>query len=271
MSFLSKILGGGAIKEGMKIADKAFYTTQEKEENAIKLAEAYGQNSTASSKARRFMMKLFSIPFILCFVTGFFYLLLGKNTQVNNIINYVNTWNMPFIVTTMVLCYFGRQALAEREANKRIKNLTLLREKEIKNKETDPFLEQNKKLLVKHEGLKLKPYRCTANKLTIGVGRNLEDRGITEDEAFCLLENDIKEVLKDLKNKISFYDKLKEKHKIVLINMAFNLGIAGLLKFKNFLSALRKEDFKEAKKEMLNSKWAKQVGRRADELADMIA
>ena len=49
-----------------------------------------------------------------------------------------------------------------------------------------------KDMLIRHEGLKLKPYLCTAGKLTIGVGRNIQDRGITYQEAMMLLENDIR-------------------------------------------------------------------------------
>jgi lysozyme len=62
--------------------------------------------------------------------------------------------------------------------------------------------------LIKHEGLRLKPYHCPAGKLTIGVGRNLEDKGITEEEAVMLLENDIQECLKDLGTIFQAFDLL---------------------------------------------------------------
>ena len=62
------------------------------------------------------------------------------------------------------------------------------------------MLEKLKEQLIRHEGLRLKPYRCTANKLTIGVGRNLDDVGISEDEALILLENDIIKVQRQAEN-----------------------------------------------------------------------
>ena len=65
--------------------------------------------------------------------------------------------------------------------------------------------------LIQHEGLKLKPYQCPAGRLTIGVGRNLEDKGITEKEAVMLLENDIQECLEDLKTIFDKFDMLPGK------------------------------------------------------------
>ena len=53
--------------------------------------------------------------------------------------------------------------------------------------------------LIEEEGMKLKPYRCPAGKLTIGVGRNLEDKGLSNEEALFLLQNDIIEAVKELK------------------------------------------------------------------------
>ena len=132
MGFIGKIFGGGTVKKGLDLADKAFYTDQEKANMDLKLAQAYGQNSPASSKARRFMMYLFCVPFMLCFLTGFVHLLLGNSAEINNIINYVNLWNLPALVGGILLFYFGRQAMAEAQSNKRIKNLALLKKEEAK-------------------------------------------------------------------------------------------------------------------------------------------
>ncbi len=104
-------------------------------------------------------------------------------------------------------------------------------------------------------------------KLTIGIGRNLEDRGITKDEALYMLENDIKYVKDELAKRISFFNNLDNIRQEILINMAFNLGIKGLLGFKKMLKALEEKDFTKASEEMLNSKWAEQVKNRAKELA----
>lgn len=127
--------------------------------------------------------------------------------------------------------------------------------------------ERLKKALVRHEGLKLKTYRCTAGKLSIGVGRNLDDVGITEPEAFVLLENDIDAVSKDLTRNLPWWTTLDDPRQEVLANMAFNMGIGTLLTFKNTLQAIKEGKYAEAAKMMLQSKWATQVGNRAKELA----
>ncbi len=124
--------------------------------------------------------------------------------------------------------------------------------------------------LVRDEGVRLKPYRCTAGKLTIGVGRNLEDRGITTREAQMLLENDIADVVLELRAAIPWIDELSDARQRVLVNMGFNLGVPGLLKFKNTLAMIRNHQYVEASKAMLDSKWAKQVGDRATRLAKMM-
>lgn len=121
--------------------------------------------------------------------------------------------------------------------------------------------------LIEEEGMKLKAYRCPAGKLTIGVGRNLEDKGLSNEEALFLLQNDIIEAVKELKKAFLFFDSLNETRQIVLIDMCFNLGINGLKKFKKMIKALENQDFSLASKEMLSSCWAKQVGARARSLA----
>lgn len=124
-------------------------------------------------------------------------------------------------------------------------------------------------LLIKHEGLKLKPYRCTLGKLTIGVGRNLEDRGLSEDEALYMLKNDIRNTKKEAAQ-FPWYESLSETRKDVIISMIFNLGINRFKGFKRMISALETEDYAEAARQMLDSRWATQVGNRATELAKMM-
>lgn len=126
--------------------------------------------------------------------------------------------------------------------------------------------------LVKHEGLRLKPYHCTAGKLTIGVGRNLDDKGITEAEAAALLDNDINEVWKECSSRLAAFGfgALDDARQHVLLDMAFNLGVPGLLRFKKMLDAIGRRDFDAAAREMLESQWARQVGDRAVELAQMM-
>jgi lysozyme len=133
------------------------------------------------------------------------------------------------------------------------------------------LLERIKEQLVRHEGLRLKPYRCTSGKLTIGYGRNLDDYGISQTEAYVLLENDIQNCEKQLLDEIpEIYNPLDEVRKSVLLNMCFNLGIGGLLGFNNTLTFIGSGDWERAANGMLASKWAKQVGRRAIELSELM-
>ncbi len=121
--------------------------------------------------------------------------------------------------------------------------------------------------LIRHEGMRSIPYMCTAGKLTVGVGRNLMDNGISPDEAMYLLNNDIDTMQEQIEYHLPWVSALKEQQKMVLINMAFNLGMGGLLKFKNMLEALQQGDLELVEHEMLDSRWADQVGQRAQELA----
>lgn len=125
-------------------------------------------------------------------------------------------------------------------------------------------------LLIKHEGLKLKPYIDSVGKLTIGVGRNLDDNGITKEEALHLLYHDVCDAMTDAKRLCSIWDELSDARKSVLINMAFNMGYARLSQFVRFWNAIHKKDWDEAAEEMLASKWATQVKGRATELANMM-
>lgn len=123
--------------------------------------------------------------------------------------------------------------------------------------------------LQRHEGLRLKPYHCTAGKLTIGYGRNLEDRGITEEEAGFMLDNDIDEVVSELE-RMPLYLSLNPVRRTVLANMCFNLGLTRLLGFRRMLGALADKDWDRAADEILDSVWARQVGNRAVELSELM-
>lgn len=122
----------------------------------------------------------------------------------------------------------------------------------------------------RHEGLRLKPYYCTEGKLTIAYGRNLEDRGVSQDEADYLLANDLVFFKDRLAKELPWYLQLSEVRQAVLVNMAFNLGVDGLLKFKRMLSAAHKGNYELAAVEMLDSRWAGQVGYRAQELSEQM-
>jgi lysozyme len=134
------------------------------------------------------------------------------------------------------------------------------------------ILQNVQKMLILQEGCKLMPYKCSEGKLTIGVGRNIQDRGISEKEALYLLTEDIKACHKDLSTFFFPYqfDMLPELIQDVLMSMRFQLGHTGLKGFKKMLFAFQTEDYLEAIKEMKNSRWYLQTPDRADELIGMV-
>lgn len=141
-----------------------------------------------------------------------------------------------------------------------------------------------KKRLEFHEGFRAKPYFCSRGKRTIGIGRNLEAKpfteaerliiknpeNITRQEAYFLLENDIKETISLLDNMVRCFAKLDDERKYALIDMGFQMGVAGVCKFKNMLAAMDAGDFEKASIECLNSAYAKQTPERAERIARLI-
>lgn len=121
-----------------------------------------------------------------------------------------------------------------------------------------------------HEGKKSKPYKDTVGKLTIGIGRNLDDRGITVEEIVFLFGTDVALVEKELDKNLRWWRDMSEVRQRVLADMCFNLGITKLLTFKNTLEAMRTGRYNDAASGMLNSLWAKQVKGRAVRLANMM-
>lgn len=124
--------------------------------------------------------------------------------------------------------------------------------------------------LIDHEGFEARVYHCPAGKLTIGVGRNLEDKGITKEEALYLLRNDIKECETDLRTIFDNFEGLDDIRKNVLIDMRFNLGPNRFRQFKKMIAAVRQKDFQQAAEEMKDSNWYRQVGKRAENLCEMM-
>jgi lysozyme len=124
-----------------------------------------------------------------------------------------------------------------------------------------------KNLLVQHEACRNFPYTDTTGHLSIGVGRNLSDRGISTVEALLLLDDDILYFSSKLHSLVAFFDRLDENRQIVLVDMCFNLGINGFLAFKAMLNALERGDYEMASKEILASKAAEQCPDRYQRLA----
>lgn len=119
------------------------------------------------------------------------------------------------------------------------------------------------------EGYRQFPYKCTQGFLTVGYGRNLETVGITPEEAIYLLKNDIARTTKELR-KFSFWTNLDATRQAVLINMGFNLGINGLLKFHDMIMSLTRGNYSAAADAMKDSLWYKQVGERAERLCQLM-
>ena len=143
--------------------------------------------------------------------------------------------------------------------------------------------------LIKHEGLKLQVYKDTLGIDTIGIGRNLEDRGISQEElddldipnmdviyeygiteadAVYLAQNDVQIVEEELLRAHPCVDRLDSVRQLILMDMAFNMGVPRLCKFKKMWNAIHEEKFDVAAKEMLDSRWANQVKSRSVKLAN---
>jgi len=119
-----------------------------------------------------------------------------------------------------------------------------------------------KKRLIDFEGLVLKAYVCPTGYISVGVGRNLETNGITEEEAMYLLNNDIADVIGKLDKHWIAWRKLPITAQYVCIDLVFNMGINSFMSFRMTRAHMEMGDFEKAGIELLNSKYAKQVGRR---------
>jgi lysozyme len=134
-------------------------------------------------------------------------------------------------------------------------------------------------MIKRHEGFYDKLYLCPAGHRTIGYGHNCdayldapkyEGRLITETEATNLLLNDLSDCIKDCTKFIRSYPTYSDIEQCIILDMCFNLGIQGLLKFKKMLSAFNLKDHRTTAREMINSHWASQVGKRTTELVFMV-
>lgn len=122
-----------------------------------------------------------------------------------------------------------------------------------------------------HEGVRSHFYRCTSGLATIGVGRCIEEGslGLSDDEIDYLLENDIKRCKQELIT-FSWFIDLDSVRQDAMINLCFNLGFSRLSLFTNALAAMAEANYDRAAMEFLDSKWARQVGKRSEDVAHMI-
>lgn len=148
----------------------------------------------------------------------------------------------------------------------------------MRNKDRKIMEETYKKLIAAikaHEGTVMERdrhvvYRCPAGKLTIGYGRNVEDLGLSDDEAKFLLENDILRCVQELAREYPWFKELEGARRDAIINIFYNLGATTFRTFKNAIAAMERGEYKKAGAEFLDSKWATQVRGRAIKLSDMI-
>ena len=124
--------------------------------------------------------------------------------------------------------------------------------------------------LKRDEGVELTVYTDTVGISTIGVGRNLQDVGVSMEEAEFLLSNDIDVAVNELQRTFDWFEGLSDARQRVCINMCFNLGLTRLLNFKKFLAAMAAGDWETAGVEMIDSKWSRQVGARSTRLKDLL-
>lgn len=126
-------------------------------------------------------------------------------------------------------------------------------------------------LLTKHEGRRTHPYTDTVGKLTIGVGHNLTDNGLPDHIIDLLLEWDIDVARRELDRIHPGWRQYSPNRKNCLVSLVFNMGAPTLLTFKKMWAAIEREDWKEAAAQLLDSRWAVQVGPdRSSTLADML-
>lgn len=123
--------------------------------------------------------------------------------------------------------------------------------------------------LILHESLRLKPYTDSVGKITIGVGRNLSDNGLSHAEAMLLLDHDLDAAIRDCAT-FPWFPSLDPIRQRVLVDMAFNLGLTRLRGFRRMLRLIEEGDYVRAAHAMRNSAWARQVKTRADRLIRMM-
>ena len=133
-------------------------------------------------------------------------------------------------------------------------------------------------MLRRHEGVESHAYLCSQDFMTIGVGRNVDagddgrarGLGLSDDEVDYLLKNDIGRVIQELDGEYSWFSGLNDARSDAMVDISFNLGQTRLRGFKKALEAMSSGDWEEASRQFLDSRWAKQVGNRATELAKII-
>ena len=121
--------------------------------------------------------------------------------------------------------------------------------------------------LIRDEGLVLTPYRDSRGFLTVGVGHNLDAKGLSKRAALVILDDDINDAKQGLMAKWPWMRDLSPARLGAMVNLAFNMGVGGLNGFKKFLAAAQAGQWEQAALELLDSQYAKQVGERSERVA----
>lgn len=130
-----------------------------------------------------------------------------------------------------------------------------------------------REMLKRHEGVKAHAYKCTAGKITVGVGRNIDSDGgigLSDEEIDFLLDNDIVRCIQELNGVFPWFNSLDTVRSDAIIDICFNLGLPRLMLFQKAIKAMKAGDYETAADEFFDSRWAKQVGNRAIEICEMI-
>lgn len=131
-------------------------------------------------------------------------------------------------------------------------------------------MDDTEKYIAAEEGYRQFPYRCTAGKLTIGYGFNLDDTGLSEAESAAILHMRIDELRTILAKRLPWFSALNEARQAALLSMAYQMGLAGLLKWQRTLGHLASGDYESAATEMVKSRWYTQTRDRARRTAYMV-
>lgn len=124
--------------------------------------------------------------------------------------------------------------------------------------------------IARHEGFRGRPYKDSLGFITIGFGRCLDTKGISQDEGLYLLDNDIGDATREVLGALPWVEQMDEVRRGVLVEMCFQLGLDGLMQFKHMLAAAQQQIWDRAADEMLSSTWAQQTPERAQELAGIM-
>lgn len=120
-----------------------------------------------------------------------------------------------------------------------------------------------KDYIMSNEGVRKYPYRCSAGKLTIGIGRNLEDKGLSDSEVMYLFDNDLQDTQDSAESIFEDFSQYTLEEQTVILDMLFNLGTTRFKTFKKFIRAIKERDLKEAARQIEQSAYFHQVPNRA--------